>query len=164
MTPTQKAVLRLIYHKPEDFIRWPERSLLLLPGAVREDYHRYPDEVLRRLREKRIAADGRSNGPAICSFLLAGGERPMRYSKTAKGNERGWNIHHIYDGKFPYSGEMKTTHAVKDGRYFTEAAGLVAIHPLADAAADEFAEFAWWLRAQAFKRFGFDPDSVFENL
>lgn len=55
---------------------------------------------------------------------------------------------------------MSTTHAIKDGRYFTEAAGLVAVHPLADAMAEEFADFAWWLRREAYKKFGFDPDNV----
>lgn len=50
---------------------------------------------------------------------------------------------------------------MKDGQLFTEAAGLVALHPVADSLADECAYFAWWLRQQAYERFGFDPDRVF---
>ena len=73
-----------------------------------------------------------------------------------------WSIHHVYDGKFPAPGR-RTTHAVKEGRYFTEAAGLVAIHPIADVLADEVPYFAWLLRREAFERFGFDPDDVFTS-
>ncbi len=164
MTALQKQVLNLIYNNPNDFIRWPKKDLLLIPGRIRENYHQYPPEIQDQLNAKGIQADGRSNGPAICAFLLAGGERPVRDTRTPNGNERGWSIHHIYDGKFPYPGHETTVRAVKDGKYFTQAAGLVAIHPVADAAADEYAEFAWWLREKAFNRFGFDPDGVFGNL
>jgi hypothetical protein len=48
-----------------------------------------------------------------------------------------------------------------EARYFTQSAGLVAIHPVADALADEFAVFAWRLRAEAFLRFGYDPEGAF---
>jgi hypothetical protein len=111
-----------------------------------------------QLLKAGITPDSRSNGPAICSFLLAGGIRPVR--ETGKG----WNIHHLYDGKFPFDKNRVTTHAVKDGGYFTEAAGLVALHPLADAMADEFCDFAWWLRRGAYDKFGFDPDCVFKEM
>jgi hypothetical protein len=37
----------------------------------------------------------------------------------------------------------------------------VAIHPIADALFDEFPVFAWFLRAHAYLRFGYDPDRVF---
>jgi len=149
-------ILRTIYNSPDDFVSWPERVLLLLPGVVRQKYHHYPENVKVQLKASGIPADGRSNGPAISAFLMAGGIRPLRATGI------GWSIHHIYDGKFPYEGKHKTTHAVKCGDYFTQAAGLVALHPLADAAADEFADFAWWLRHEAYKRFAFDPDEVFE--
>ena len=51
-------------------------------------------------------------------------------------------------------------HAVKDGRRFTQSAGLVAIHPIAEALKDEYLYFAWLLRHEAFLRFGYDPDAV----
>lgn len=149
------SIMWIIRDNRSAFISWPRKSLLLLPGVTREKYHQYPPEVKQLLIKNGISPDNRSNGPAICSFLLAGGIRPIR--ETGKG----WNIHHLYDGKFPYTNRTVTTHAVKDGRFFTEAAGLVALHPLADAMADEFAEFAWWLRREAYDRFGFDPDGVF---
>lgn len=138
------------------FIKWPKASLLFMPGAIRIDYHDYTIEQKRRLRDAGVKADSRSNGPAVMAYLLAGGERPRR---TAPGRE--WSIHHIYDGKFPGPGAIATTHAVKDGRFFTEAAGLVAIHPIADALADEVPYFAWLLRREAYDRFGLDPDGVF---
>jgi hypothetical protein len=155
MNAKYECVLSTIYSNPDHFISWPLRSLLLLPDVFRENYHRYPEDISRQLKSAGIPADGRSNGPAICAFLLAGGKRPQRETG------RGWSIHHIYDGKFPFDGKRETTHAVKCGEYFTQAAGLVALHPIADAAADEFSDFAWWLRRQAFDRFGFDPDGVF---
>ena len=39
-------------------------------------------------------------------------------------------------------------------------AGLVAIHPIAEALKDEYFYFAWLLRHEAFLRFGYDPDAV----
>jgi hypothetical protein len=91
------------------------------------------------------------------AFLLAGGERPNR------NNGKGWPIHHIYDGQFPMPPKMSSVKAVRHSDYFTEAAGLVAIHPLADGLASESPYFTWLLRHEAFARFGFDPDDVFGN-
>jgi len=127
-----------------------------MPGAVRIKYHQYTHEQKRRLRDAGITPDSRSNGPAIMAYRLAGGDRPPRVSPG-----REWSIHHIYDGKFPAPGASVPKHAVNDGLCFTEAAGLVAVHPIADALADEVPYFAWLLRQEAFDRFGFDPDGVF---
>ena len=81
--------------------------------------------------------DRRSNGPAIIAYAVSGGERPMR------SNARGWNIHHLYDGKFPYPGNAgPSLQVMKEPRHFTQSAGLIAVHPLADALADEFSVFA----------------------
>ena len=38
---------------------------------------------------------------------------------------------------------------------------LIAIHPVANAVFEEYPCVAWLLRAKAFLRFGYDPDSVF---
>jgi hypothetical protein len=150
------TVMETVTNNPGAFIRWPRQSILLLPSAARDrKYHDYPPDVKAALKRARIVPDSRSNGPAICAFLLGGGERPIRETGT------GWNIHHIYDGKFPFPGTFRTIHAVKHPEYFTHSAGLVALHPIADALADEFRDFAWWLRRQAFDRFAFDPDHVF---
>jgi len=40
---------------------------------------------------------------------------------------------------------------------------LIATHPVADALCDEFPFFAWLLRAESFRRFGYDPDGVFSS-
>jgi phenylalanine-4-hydroxylase len=45
----------------------------------------------------------------------------------------------------------------------TQAAGLVAIHPIAEALKDEYFYFAWMLRHEAFLKFGYDPDAVFSE-
>jgi hypothetical protein len=88
-------------------------------------------------------------------FENAGGNIPL------KGNGKSWSIHHLYSGDFPYKDKKQTLHAVKVKLHFTHTAGLVAIHPLADAAAHEYACFSWFLRAKAFLLFGYDPDNVF---
>ena len=156
MNANYKKIANIIHQNPAAFVSWPQKPLLLWDGSTRETrYHQYPEKIIKQLRDAGIIPDRRNNGPAICSFLLAGGIKPLR--KTGKG----WSIHHIYDGKFPYENRTTSTKAVNDGQYFTEAAGLVALHPVADAMADEFAEFAWWLRREAYNRFGFDPDRVF---
>ena len=54
-----------------------------------------------------------------------------------------------------------TLHAAKAGDHFTQSAGLVAVHPIADALCDEFPFFAWRLRVESFNRHGYDPDRVF---
>ena len=54
-----------------------------------------------------------------------------------------------------------TTHAARSPDHFTQSAGLIAAHPIADALADEYPFFSWFLRAHAFVRFRYDPDSVF---
>jgi hypothetical protein len=138
------------------FVRWPKTALLFMPGVVRGKYHKYTEEQKARLRRAGITPDSRSNGPAIMAYRLAGGERPPRVSPG-----REWSIHHIYDGKFPAGRASATTHSVNDGKYFTEAAGLVAVHPIADALADEVPYFAWLLRRESFDRYRFDPDGVF---
>jgi hypothetical protein len=142
----------------EKFVEWPARSLLFMPGTVRVKYHRYSPEQLAQIKAARVRLDTRSNGPAIMAYAIAGGRRPVRSS----GREQ-WSIHHIYDGQYPAPGVTSCTRAVTHGGYFTEAAGLVAVHPIADALADEFAYFAWLLRHEAFCRFEFDPDGVFRE-
>ena len=49
---------------------------------------------------------------------------------------------------------------IKDGNHFTKSAGLVAIHPVAEAPGGECFYFAWLLRHEAFLRFGYDPDAA----
>jgi hypothetical protein len=141
----------------DKFVKWPVNDELLLAGVDRTiKYHTYPDELIITLKGKKIALDTRSNGPAIAAYLNTGGMRPQR-----KKSNRQWSIHHIYDGQFPWPGRDQTLHAVKNGSHFSRSGGLVAIHPIADALADEFSYFAWLLRMEAFKRFKYDPDNIF---
>jgi hypothetical protein len=151
-------VVHHVWNRRDAFIRWPARGGCWWPGCVRGRFHTYSANQRAELMTAKIRTDPRSNGPAIMSFLLAGGTRPDR---DCPGRQ--WSIHHIYDGKFPAPSRDRTVHAVKEGNLFTDAAGLVAVHPIADALADEVAYFAWLLRREAFKRFKFDPDSVFSS-
>jgi hypothetical protein len=155
LSESERMIVSEVWGRRADYIRWPARARLLWPGCVRTKYHRIPDRVKEEARSKEIQVDSRSNGPAIMSFLLAGGERPMR------SNRRGWHIDHIYDGKFPWLTRTRSLHAVKNGKHFTQSGGLVAIHPVAEALKDEYFHFAWRLRREAFLRFGYDPDMVF---
>lgn len=138
------------------FVKWPQRSLLLWDGCCRVPSHDFPPELRQAIRAQQLPVRNWSNDPAIYAYRLAGGERPKRTGGTE------WSIHHLYDGKFPYpGGRQPSVQAVKHPRHFTQSAGLVAVHPIADALADEFAIFAWRLRAESFVRFGYDPESAF---
>ena len=161
-----EAVRHVLHHVAghlDDFVRWPTRAMLLWDGCDRvapegqeRRYHRYPESVRQLAKSRRINLDTRPNGPAIAAFQLAGGIRPERF-----GSSNAWSIHHVYSGKFPYIDRPTTTHASKDCKHFTQSAGLVATHPVADALCDEFPFFAWLLRAESFRRFGYDPDGAF---
>jgi hypothetical protein len=155
LAPSERKVADEVWGRRAHYIRWPARARLLWPGCVRTRYHRIPDRIKEEARSKGIQVDSRSNGPAIMSFLLAGGKRPRR------SNGQGWHVDHIYDGKFPWATRNRSLHAVKSGKHFTQAAGLVAIHPIAEALKDEYHHFAWLLRREAHLRFGYDPDAVF---
>ena len=146
----------------EAFIRFPLESVLLWrgcdrvpPPGQRVRYHEYPRTIKDAAKTRHIYLDGRPNGPAIASFFFGGGQRPQRF-----GSSNCWSIHHLYSGKFPYPGKSASLHAPNDGLSFTQSAGLIAVHPFADALADEFPAFAWLLRAHAFLKFGYDPDGV----
>lgn len=152
-------VIRHVIRNWDKFVEWPTSGTLFLPDVDRSvKYHTYSYELILNLKAKKIAIDTRSNGPAIIAYQHADGKRPYR----RKAN-RQWSVHHIYDGQFPWPSSKTTLHAVKSGDHFTHSAGLVAIHPIADALADEFGYFAWLLRAEAYHRFGYDPDNVFQQ-
>jgi len=149
----------------DSFVRWPKRAELLWDGCTRptrrgkgSDKHTYPVELIVACKVAGVTRDSRSNGPAVTAFELAGGQRPPRARKRYA-----WSVHHVYSKQFPYPDKGSTLHAVAEARHFTQSAGLVAVHPIADAAADEFACLAWFLRAEAFLRFGYDPDRVFSD-
>ncbi len=141
----------------DDFVRWPKEALLLWEGRSRnEKYHRYPPPLIELSKSAAIRRDGRANGPAILAFRAAAGDRPSRF-----GSKNSWSVHHIYSGKFPYLESHETLHAAYHDRHFTQSAGLVATHPIADQLCDEFPFFSWLLRAYAYKKFAYDPDHVF---
>ncbi|MCC7001999.1 MAG: hypothetical protein IT357_07575 [Gemmatimonadaceae bacterium] len=161
----ERRVLLDVAEALDSFVRFPKRALLLWRGCDRVAvppakmrYHQYPDALKRAAKEAQVYLDGRPNGPAIAAFVFAGGDRPSRY-----GSSNAWSVHHLYSGKFPYPGRSNTTHAAKHGDHFTQSAGLVAVHPVADALVDEFPPFTWLLRAHAYRMFGYDPDAVFSS-
>jgi hypothetical protein len=158
-----RHVLHHVAGNLAEFVQWPLRAVLLWDGCDRcpqegkkQKYHRYPASISQLAKAQKITLDSRPNGPARAAFMFAGGVRPERFGST-----NATTMHHIYSGKFPYSGRVKTLHAVKFHKHFTQSAGVVASHPVADALGDEYPFFAWLLRYEAFKRFGYDPDGVF---
>ncbi len=160
---TIRSVVRTVCKNLERFIQFPVQPLLLWQGCDRvepkgekQKIHHYPNEIKFLAKQKKILLDTRPNGPAIASFLLAEGNRPIRF-----GSKNAWSIHHLYSGKYLSPGKEETLHATKNGNHFTQSAGLIAAHPIADAICDEFPAFAWRLRAESFLRFGYDPDGVF---
>lgn len=152
-----QEVIRVVAADLDSFVEWPERAELLWPSCDRSlRYHRYPQALVDLIRERKIPLDCRSNGPAVVAYQIAGGKRPARAGRHL------WTIHHLYDGNFAYPGSQKPgIRAVRKAKHFTQSAGLVAIHPVADALASEFEAFAWRLRAEAFNRFCYDPEGAF---
>jgi hypothetical protein len=153
---TEWTAILSICAEPDRYFEWPKVGTLLWPGCVRQERHHYPDDVAARLRRFGIdVPDDRSNGPAIMSFLIAGGKRPVW------GNE-GWPIHHIYDGSAPVPEHpVAVPHAVQDPHHFTHSGGLVAAHPVVHHLAHQSTLLKWLLRREAFLRFGYDPMGVF---
>ena len=160
---TVRHVLHQVAGNLNDFIHWPARALLLWeecdrvpPEGKKQKYHSYPKLICELAKKHAVKLDTRPNGPATAAFQLAGGTRPERF-----GSSNAWSIHHVYSGKFPYLERTATTHAIKLCKHFTQSAGLIAAHPVADALCDEFPFFAWLLRFESFHRFGYDPDGTF---
>lgn len=163
-----EAVRHVLHHVAghlEDFVQWPTRAILLWKGCNRvpprgasQRYHRYPEPIRKLAKTKNIQLDTRPNGPARAAFAFAGGVRPERFGSTNAST-----MHHVYSGKFPYIDRTTTIHAVKLSNHFTESAGVIATHPVADALSDEYPFFAWLLRFESFSRFGYDPDGVFSS-
>jgi len=150
-----EIIEKVFIQNPESFIRWPKRQIKFARRKREKGIVQYTEEEKILIKSAGIKPAPRSNGPAIMSFLLAGGERPIRND----GN--GWSIHHIYDGKFPCPNKKTTCHAVKNESHFTNSAGLTALSPAADGIVNDSACLAWLLRIEAFKRFRYDPDDVF---
>jgi hypothetical protein len=147
----ETAAALALWREKDCWFRWPKQSALLQHGWTRDrdgnrtDCYPYDAELTRRLKQKNLKPDGRNNGPAILSFLMAGGER------TVSGGE-GWPIHHVYDGQalIPNT-RRKILHAVQDGEHFTHSGGLVAAHPAAHFVAHQSELLAGLLRWEAFQ-------------
>jgi hypothetical protein len=161
-----KDILNVVLKKENDFVKWPAKPLLLWQGCDRvpesgevRRYHKYPSEIKNLMKQEGIHTDSRPNGPAITSFLYAGGERPIRIGSTNK-----WSIHHLYSGKFTYPNKSALPfHAIKHHSHFTQSAGLLAVHPIIDALFDEIPAVSWLYRYKSFQKFGYDPMCVFSN-
>lgn len=160
-----RHVLHHVAGHLSEFVQWPNRAVLLWKGCDRvkppdkkQRYHCYPETICSLAKARKIQLDTRPNGPARAAFFFAGGVRPERFGSTNAST-----MHHVYSGKFPYIGRTSTLHAVKFGDHFTQSAGVIATHPVADALSDEYPFFSWLLRFEGFRRFGYDPDGVFSS-
>ncbi|WP_288428627.1 hypothetical protein [uncultured Spirosoma sp.] len=157
-------VIRHVTRNWDKFVKWPSVQNLYFPAIHRRKKEEsYPftiyDGHLTEMQKRNIKVRKLTNDPATIAYQLSSDVYPKRQKKASIH----WHVHHIYDGQFPWTSNKVTLHAVKSGDHFTHSAGLVAIHPIADALADEFGYFAWLLRAKAYERFGYDPDNVFQQ-
>lgn len=154
--PVNGVICQVLDHLDE-FVKFPEKSVLLWSGCYRHGRaHDFPGPLKESLAKQKVKPNSLTNGPAINAFLFAGGKRP-----NSNQPGRGWNIHHLYDGMITYHARESSLHAVKDGNHFTQSAGLVAVHPVADALCNEVPAFAWYLRGLSLQKFGYDPDGVY---
>lgn len=150
-----EEIKRTVLARLDEFVKWPKEAVLLWRGCIRKKYHDYPPAILDLLASLKIYRRNWSNDPAIHAYLVAGGERPTRRYK-----QYGWDIHHLYVG-LPTAVRRNGIHAVKSELHFTQSAGLVAVHPIADALYEEDLDFAELLRRESFNRFGYDPDGLY---
>lgn len=165
------AATKAIWLNQHAYFKWPkkEKNLVLHQDWIRisdptrnngNNLYPYSREMITNCEAAGIATppDGRSNGPAIVAYLLAGGSRPLREDPPTWG----WSIHHIYDGKFPAPHQVGgVLNAVQTRGEFTNSRGLVAAHPVADFVAANSRLLAWLLRWEASCRFGYDPNNIF---
>lgn len=153
LAASEAHVVDEVFSNINDFVKFPHLRHTWMK-TVRRSVHKFDFAQMNCLRNAGLPRDGRSNGPAILGFQLCGGTRPV------KADGHGWHVHHLYDGRFPFPGKTKSLRAVENPDYFTDSAGLVAAHPIANALATDIPYFTWRLRAMAYERFGFDPDGV----
>jgi len=165
LEPSLQEIYLKIFSDIDSLCSFSEKALLLWttcdrkpPSKGKQKYHAFTETIKQQAKKRGVVLDSRPNGPAIAAFEFAEGKRPQRHGSNNK-----WHIHHLYSGKFPYIGKKSTLHATKECLHFTQAAGLVALHPLADALADESPAFTWVLRYKAYEKFGYDPDQVFSE-
>jgi hypothetical protein len=158
------AATKAIWLNQHAYFKWPKKGMVLnnewtrKRDPIRDDLYPYSPEIVEECKKAGIPADGRSNGPAIVSYRLAGGSRPLREDPPTWG----WSIHHIYDGKFPAPHQRsRVLNAVQVAGEFTNSRGLVAAHPVADFVAANSRLLAWLLRWEAFRRFKYDPNKIF---
>lgn len=160
------AATKAIWLNQHAYFKWPKKGLVLSSEWARkrdphhDDLYAYSAEMIESCEKAGVPVDGRSNGPAIVTYLLAGGSRPMREDPPTWG----WSIHHIYDGKYPAPHQHGgVLNAVQVAGEFTNSRGLVAAHPVADFVAANSRLLAWLLRWEAFHRFKYDPNRIFSR-
>ena len=159
------AATKAIWLNRHAYFKWPKAGRVLdkdwirISDPIRDDLYPYSPKLVEECSSANVKVDGRSNGPAIVTFLLSGGSRPFREDPPTWG----WSIHHIYDGKFPAPHQKgKVLNAVRVAGEFTNSRGLVAAHPVADFVAANSKLLAWLLRWEAFCRFDYyDPTQIF---
>lgn len=161
------ATTKAIWLNQHAYFKWPKKSMVLNSewtrkrDPIRDDLYPYSSEIIMDCNRAGISTDGRNNGPAIVTYLLAGGSRPFREDPPTWG----WSIHHIYDGKFPAPHQRgRVLNATQMAGEFTNSCGLVAAHPVADFVATNSKLLAWLLRWEAFRRFKYDPNKIFSRL
>ena len=153
-----RHVLQIVGEHLNDFVQFPKRALLLWqdcdrkkPPGEKQRYHQYPvmiRELAKRkagsswIREQMVLQGLHFSLPV--GFVLRDMAARMigLHITCTQANSR-------------YLNRVATTHAVKFGCHFTQSAGVITAHPIADAMCDEFPFFAWLLRAESFRRSGY---------
>lgn len=123
----------------------------------------------RQRYNQLVAAEqvARPNDPApshhaAAAFKFAGGTVPPTPYGTS------WKLRHLYDGTFTgygdehfYGAGQQRINALRDHRHYTQSAGMVALHPIANQLWTIYPWIAYTLRARAAVTFRYDPDRAF---
>jgi hypothetical protein len=141
------AAVNLLLGSFDGLFEFPKRAVLLWDGCIRMDEeYRFPQGFLSKWKQGIKASPDRRmrNGPPNAAFRLAGGRKPSA-----------WELDHIYDEQPLWS--------VRKPRHFTQSAGLVAMPRHAHQARHRKVALTWMLRGVAYRRFGYDPLTVFSG-
>ncbi|MCA1629771.1 MAG: hypothetical protein LC774_05385, partial [Acidobacteria bacterium] len=58
------GIIDKVWRERDQYLRWPKRSHLFMPGTVRQSYHRYDPAQISQLKAAGITRNTLSNGPA----------------------------------------------------------------------------------------------------
>jgi hypothetical protein len=179
-SPLLRCLCKSLYHEPL-LVRWATHALLCKWGMTAEGRVGLPEDGMGVDRRTIPSADRiliqddeqyallvRQEDPnalnpgatnpwpfAVAAFKRCGGVMPVAVPDACQ-----WRLFHLYDD-MTHLVVGNRVESERAGRQFTQAAALVAAHPVVYHLKGEHACIESTLRAKAFTRFNYDPLNLF---